>query len=88
MEKIKTEKLFQYEDVPETPFTIVEQEGKYHVMCGIFRINAEPLNSKKECEPLMQMNWQTIIALIETIISKNEKFKKDIKELLKNNENE
>ena len=62
--------LLNFENIENTPFTIVEEEGKYFGVIGEHRITEEFYNKElceKEC---IEISWNRIVQVMWAIASK------------------
>ncbi len=78
----KTEELIKYGQIEKTPFTIatlkVEEETKYYVLMGKYRINEESYNSREEAiEAIKVPNWGSIMQVMSILIKEQDKLKLD-----------
>ena len=76
----KTELELKYEseqakgyEVKETPFTIVEEQGKWFVVMGKYRLS-ETLGTKEEAiEDAERTDWMRLMQIVQLMIDNNKK---------------
>lgn len=68
--------ILKFEEVKDTPFTIVEQEGKYFGVLGQHRITEVFEEKTKLQTELKKVNWNKVVQVIWAVAEKFNKNKK------------
>lgn len=72
MIEAENKQLLEYIKVEDTPFHIVKHEQQWYVLFGKFRMNQEPLATKKQALAMAHdQSWDTFIKVIQATIEHN-----------------